>query len=220
MTNGNTLSLDQQANFHAAVLKALPRKVNPKHARAWERNARSLTRVLQRALMQRAAEFEVWKTVKIGTHGTLDELCDAFQKEVGWTHNGYGSRQLVQHNAHKISVASEETEVDLVRIDLWDLGFAPNATYALIKSAAADMGLQLCSVEVALQLMMQHRDQLGPETLHIGMEALHEPIYNGYDIFDIRPAFERERAKLYIECGGVNNVFNSEDAFVFVLPRR
>lgn len=49
--NGNTLSLGQQANFHAAVLKALPRDINPQIARAWEQDGRGLTRVLRDVLL-------------------------------------------------------------------------------------------------------------------------------------------------------------------------
>jgi hypothetical protein len=47
----NTLSLGQQANFHAAVLKALPRDIDPELAQNWERNGGSLTRILREALI-------------------------------------------------------------------------------------------------------------------------------------------------------------------------
>lgn len=50
MKNGNTLSLGQQANFHAAVLKALPRDLDPSEAHYWEMNGKSLTEVLRSAL--------------------------------------------------------------------------------------------------------------------------------------------------------------------------
>ena len=50
MSDGNTLSLDQQANFHAAVLKALPRDIDPVTARSWEKNGKALTKVLRGAL--------------------------------------------------------------------------------------------------------------------------------------------------------------------------
>lgn len=49
--NGPTLSLGQQANFHAAVLKALPRDIDPELARTWEQNGKALTRVLRQALI-------------------------------------------------------------------------------------------------------------------------------------------------------------------------
>lgn len=49
--NGNTLSLGQQANFHAAVLKALPRDIDPDVALNWERNGKALTRALRSVLL-------------------------------------------------------------------------------------------------------------------------------------------------------------------------
>jgi len=51
VTNGHTLSLDQQANFHAAVLKALPRDIDPEMARNWEKNGKALTKALRGVLL-------------------------------------------------------------------------------------------------------------------------------------------------------------------------
>lgn len=48
--HGNTLSLGQQANFIAAVTKALPRDIDPDVARGWEQNGEALTNVLRTAL--------------------------------------------------------------------------------------------------------------------------------------------------------------------------
>jgi hypothetical protein len=47
---GNTLSLGQQANFHAALIKAAPRDIDPDVAREWEQNGEVLTKVLREAL--------------------------------------------------------------------------------------------------------------------------------------------------------------------------
>ena len=48
--SGTALSLGQFAEFSAAVLKALPRDMNPSDALAWARNGEKLERVLQSAL--------------------------------------------------------------------------------------------------------------------------------------------------------------------------
>jgi hypothetical protein len=50
MSHGNTLSLGQQANFHAALIKAAPRDIDPDVARGWEQNGEALTKVLREAL--------------------------------------------------------------------------------------------------------------------------------------------------------------------------
>ena len=46
----NTLSLGQQANFHAAVLKALPHDIDSDVAFGWERNGEALTKALRSVL--------------------------------------------------------------------------------------------------------------------------------------------------------------------------
>ena len=51
LSKGNTLSLGQQANWHAAVIKALPRDIGPELALNWERNGEALTKVLREALI-------------------------------------------------------------------------------------------------------------------------------------------------------------------------
>ncbi len=48
--SGNTLSLGQQANFHAAVIKALPRDITPQDALSWEKNGEKLAAALASAL--------------------------------------------------------------------------------------------------------------------------------------------------------------------------
>lgn len=50
MAHGNILSLGQFVNFSAAVLKALPRRIDPDVARGWELNGAALTKALHEAL--------------------------------------------------------------------------------------------------------------------------------------------------------------------------
>ena len=54
MSHGNTLSLGQQANFIAAVTKALPRDIKPEVAQGWEQNGEALQLVPEE---QRSAEL-------------------------------------------------------------------------------------------------------------------------------------------------------------------
>lgn len=226
MKNGNTLSLDQQANFHAAVLKALPRDISPKIARAWERSGRSLTRVLGRTIGCRSPDFKVWKTIKVGTHSTVDELFETFEKNIGWFPSN-GANELLTHPSVRqhIKLSPKETSVDLVIVDLWDLGFAPNATYALISGAARDLGLEFCSEEVALQLRLQYVDQPEDERLLVAMNG----VYRGQD-YDNKCLFElmRERHGMpqdrkllfYIRGCSEDSVWQAKQKFVFVLPRK
>jgi len=58
MSNGPTLSLGRQANFIAAVVKALPRDIHPATALAWEQNGKELTGALRGTLMNPQTQFE------------------------------------------------------------------------------------------------------------------------------------------------------------------
>lgn len=49
--NGNTLSLDDQADFYAAVIKALPRDIDPEIANGWSRNGKALTKAMREILI-------------------------------------------------------------------------------------------------------------------------------------------------------------------------
>ena len=59
MKNGNTLSLGQQANFHAAVIKALPRNIDFNIALGWEQNGKALTKVLRETLIPPSPEYVI-----------------------------------------------------------------------------------------------------------------------------------------------------------------
>ncbi len=54
---GNTLSKDQIPNWHAAVLKALPRDISSNIALGWEKNGKGLTEALRQALCTPEAEL-------------------------------------------------------------------------------------------------------------------------------------------------------------------
>ena len=47
----NTLSAGQQANFHAAVIKALPRNIDPMVARWWDKHGKKLAEILRENLV-------------------------------------------------------------------------------------------------------------------------------------------------------------------------
>ena len=50
MDKTNTLSLDQEAEWHAAVIKALPRDIDTDVVRGWTKNDEALTKILRAAL--------------------------------------------------------------------------------------------------------------------------------------------------------------------------
>lgn len=97
MQHGDTLSLGQQANFHAAVLKALPRDISPEQARRWETNGKALTRALRSALLQPEQT-----TAPSGTH-IVDCDADPFVPD-GWSVEEHQKRGSFEWDASKVEL--------------------------------------------------------------------------------------------------------------------
>jgi len=94
---GNTLSLDQQANLHAAVLKALPRDIDPDVARKWEKNGKALTEALRSVLLPLEEA-----TAASGPH-TIDCDADPFVPD-GWSVEEHQKGGSFQWDASKFEL--------------------------------------------------------------------------------------------------------------------
>lgn len=171
---GNTLSLGQQANFHAAVLKALPRNIDSGIARDWEINGESLTRVF-RDLLCPPPKFKVWKTIRLGT-GLIGT--DAFRKALS-TDNFEIPEDDYSHRSNEmlgqpgfIANRANETHVDLVRVSVEELGFQEGALYVQICARALELGLHLCPTDVGPQLRLQYKDQSTNEWISVATETI------------------------------------------------
>lgn len=68
--------------------------------------------------------------------------------------------------------AAEETEVDLVKVTIAELGFTKGATHERIYSRAKKLGLELCPSEVGPQLRLQYKDQPKDEEVRVGMKPI------------------------------------------------
>ncbi len=152
MSNGNTLSLGGQANFHAAVLKALPRDIDPWLAREWELNGEALTKVLRESLSPPLAvpEFKVWMTLTLGVYTTAEAYTSALKMA--------GCR--ISSNAMEIlskmvfAGGQAHREVDLVLTSyagLRMLGFVKQTDTC---AKAVEFGLELCPPEVGPALAL------------------------------------------------------------------
>ncbi len=212
--HGNTLSLDQQANFHAAVLKALPRQINPQIARDWELNGEVLTRLLRGALCPPcpAAELKVWRTIILGTG-----LGDAVDFRHALKADGYKianwAKAALDETA--FTVASEKVVVELVNVSVLELGFQCGAPYERICDRGQELGLELCPAEVGPQLRLQYKDQPKGEWLRIAMEAIAIPGEN-LSIFSVRN--QNGEGWLGSEIGDRLYPYDPDIRFVFVRP--
>lgn len=112
-----------------------------------------------------ASGFATWKTVKIGTHQSVNELRKAL--EANGNVIGDWANEILSKPA--FTVASEQTEIELVQISNFKLGFKEGAHLRDTYKRALELGLELCPNEVGPQLRLQYKDQPKDEWLSIAM---------------------------------------------------
>lgn len=211
MQNGNTLSLDQQANLHAAVLKALPRDIDPAIARHWETNGKALTRLLRVLLCE-----VPWKHISLGEHDSLEELKEALTfAGCKWESSIINTPSLI--DSPEFVLADKHSFVALVTRSVKELGFDGYTTYARICAKAEELGLKLCPAEVGPALRLAFRDQpQGGELLRIAMNPIRRSLRR-----DDRYIFEVTRGDmgLLLEAHQVTDItpWPADARFVFVL---
>ena len=115
-----------------------------------------------------ANNFQIWKTIKLGTCSSADVLSQALQ--VGDFRIGDRGKDILGKPAFKVS--PKETSIELVNISVAELGFKDGATRKDIYERAISLGLELCPNEVGPQLRLQYKDQPGGEWLRIAMEPI------------------------------------------------
>ena len=107
-------------------------------------------------------------SIKLGVHKTAD----AYRKAL--TEAGYRIGDWADDILGKtaFTVASEETEVNLVVRSVEDLGFKKGAKYSEICARAQELGYQFCPAEVGPALRLAYESQPNGEWLLIAMEAI------------------------------------------------
>ena len=158
-------------------------------------------------------EWQVWKTITLGTHKDADAIRQAL-KANGCRISNYGNDIL---GKPAFSVAHAETELDLVTVSVAQLGFKKGATRKDIYARALQLGLELCPAEVGPQLRLQHKDQPRGEWLLIGME----PITDSGGDLDVFGVFHGDDG-LWLDTfyGSPDYFWRSFGRWVFVLPRK
>ncbi len=159
------------------------------------------------------ATCTVWKTITLGTHKDQKALMAAL-KTAKCKVSDYANDLL---GKPAFTLASEQTEVDLVVSSVKELGFEGNATYAQITARALELGLELCPAEVGPALRLAYNDQPRDEWLRIAMEAITNSDGGPY-IFSV----EHGNDELWLSwsCGYPDYVWGPDYRFVFVLPRK
>lgn len=212
--NGNTLSLDQQANWHATVLKALPRDIDPRAARGWEMNGQSLT-IAIRAALGLSIDFDIWRTVKFGTR--LKDA-SAFQRE--FKSNGlliFDRARNILGQPGFVAKVSNVAEVDIVKMSVGDLGFPSGAQYVRICARAIELGLRLCTARVGPELRLQYKDQPMHECLCVAMEPISHT--NG-ELYIFAVVQDGDMTCLRIDNGSPTSFYSESRYFIFTKPRK
>jgi len=127
-------------------------------------------RLLSGEVFVKAVEyvFPIWKTIKLGTGKTVGDFRNDLRR--GNLKLGDWASDIIGKPA--FTTATEETEVDLVRVAVAELGFKKGARRDQIYERANEFGLELCPAEVGPQLRLQYQDQPNKEQILIGMEPI------------------------------------------------
>jgi hypothetical protein len=210
---GETTMSYQVAKLIARVAENLP-DMSEAVMQGWIENPKGLQEFLT-GLCSPASEFRVWKTIKLGTNGL--KAADDFSKS--FKDNGFKVSDWANDILGKpaFTVATEETEIDLVVVSVAELGFKNGATRENIYARAKERGLDICPNEVGPQLRLQYKDQPKGEWLIVAMEPL-RCSDGALELFSV----ERVGDGLWLSSvsGSSGNVWGAGDQWVFALPRK
>ena len=114
-------------------------------------------------------KFKTWKIIKLGTGLKTAEEFRRVLRDGEFRLSDWAS-DILGKPAFK--AADEETEVDLVKVTVAELGFKKGARRNQIYERARDLGLELCPPEVGPQLRLQYQDQPNGEWILVAMEPI------------------------------------------------
>ena len=161
----------QTAKFLAVVGENMP-ELSGDVMQEWIQNPKAVQKILSNAFCPPEAaipKFKTWKTIKLGT-GL--KTADDFRKTL--KDNGFNISDSASDILRKpaFTAAVEETEIDLVKVTVGELGFKKGARRDQIYERAKELGLELCPLEVGPQLRLQYQDQPNGEWILAAMEPI------------------------------------------------
>ncbi|OGZ64232.1 MAG: hypothetical protein A2998_00350 [Candidatus Staskawiczbacteria bacterium RIFCSPLOWO2_01_FULL_37_25b] len=143
--------------------------------------------------------FQIWKTVKVGP-GIADDFRQRIVNEAG------------------LAVIPEETEFDLVKVTVSDLGFKEGVRHDRIYVRAKEFGLELCPPEVGHQLQLQYDGPPDGKPILVGMEPVRLADILGYGGRYLVYCLGDWNFTRYLLSPG--HVWDLDDQWVFVLPHK
>ena len=166
--SANTFNL-QTSKFLAVIGENMP-EIPSALMQEWIEHPKDLQQVLWKALCPLKnvprLEFKTWKIVKLGIHKSVKNLSRAL------TDSEFPIGNCAARILKKTSLATAETEIELVNVSVRDLGFEKSATRVQIYARATEYGLNPVPPEVGPQLRLQYSDQPLGEWVLMGMKPI------------------------------------------------
>ena len=153
-------------------------------------------------------DFPIFRTITLGTYRSVKDLRKALE-DGGYCVSSWASDILGQR---AFRLAKKETEVNLVKTTVRDLGFPEGATYEDICNKAKEAGLNLCPAEVGSALRYQYADQPRDEWLTVAMETIADAD-GGPRLFHV--AHDDVGRRLYTFWSDPGRFWDADDQFVF-----
>ena len=206
---------NQTAEFIATVAQNMP-MMSTDVMQGWIQNSKALKKLLSGLnppVNGATAEFKVFKTIKLGT-GIKD--ADGYRNAIKDNNMRIGDYADDILGKPAFSLATEETEVDLVVVSVGEQGFK-KAKLKDIFDRAKENGLELCPNQVGPELRLQYEDQPKGEWLVIGMEPIADSDGN-LRLFRV----ERNDRGLWLraDCDNPDGFWRADNRFVFVRSRK
>lgn len=155
--------------------------------------------------------FPVFKTITLGVYESGKAYSRALAR-AGFTIGDWASNIL-----DKIQVSQSRVQLDLVVRSVAELGFDKATRYDAICAKAKELGLQLCPAEVGPTLRLTYSDQPYREWFWIAMEPILDSD-GALRVFEVRHVSSARC--LYGYCGTPDCLWDPDDRFIFVLPRK
>ncbi len=157
-----------------------------------------------------AENCKVFKTIKLGT-GL--KTADDFRKALvnGCYHISVLATTILDRP--EFTVATQETEIDLVAISVAELGFKEGAKRQDIYERTQELGLALCPAEVGPQLRLQYKDQPKGEWFIIAMKPI---THSDGSLYVFRVGHDDVGLWLRSSYGNPDNFWHADSRWVFL----
>jgi hypothetical protein len=156
-------------------------------------------------------EFAIFMTVTLGLQKSWQDYEKALKRA------GFRITDFAWDILKKMTVSSEQIELDIVVLSVAELGFKNSARRDQIYARALELGFQLCPATVGPVLRLACKDQLRDEWFVIAME----PIVSGYGSPSVFSVGRRSDGQwMHADSGNSGDYWDPGFRWAFVQPRK